>query len=65
MNDRSDIMNKCVMAALVGFAAGVYVGYMKEDELEDFTRQTHKTKRKAIRNMHKAYDTMCDCMDLD
>lgn len=58
-------MNKYVVAAAVGFAAGVYVGFSKDDELEDICRQSRKTKRKAVRKFHKAYDTMCDCMDRD
>jgi len=58
-------MNKCVTAALIGFATGLYVGYQKEDELHDLCRQGQRTKKKAVRKMHKAYDTMCDCMDLD
>lgn len=58
-------MNKCMMVALCSFAAGMYVGYMKEEELHDLCRQGKKTKRKAVRQMHKAYDAMCDCMDVD
>lgn len=58
-------MKQCVMAAVLGFAAGMYVGYMNESELEDWCRKTRKTKRKAMKKMHRAYDTMCDCMDLD
>ena len=58
-------MNKCMFAAVLGFAAGMYVGYMKEDELDDLCRQGRRTKKKAIRKMHKAYDSVCDCMDMD
>ncbi len=58
-------MNKCMITAAIGFMAGVYVGYRNEDELHDLCRKGQRTKRKAVRKMHKAYDTMCDCMDLD
>lgn len=58
-------MNKYVAAVALGFAAGVYVGFSKDDELEDICHQSRKTKRKAVRKLHKAYDTMCDCMDRD
>lgn len=53
------------MVAVISFAAGMYVGYMKEDELEDMCRQGRRTKKKAMKKMHKAYDTVCDCMDMD
>lgn len=56
-------MNKCMITAMLGFAAGLYVGYMKEDEIEHLYRQGRRTKKKAIRKMHKAYDDVCDCMD--
>ena len=58
-------MNKCLMAAVIGFVAGMYVGYRNEDELHDICRQVQRTKRKAARKLHKAYDSMCDCMDMD
>lgn len=58
-------MNKCMMIAVISFAAGMYVGYQKEDELEDMCRQGRRTKKKAMKKMHKAYDTVCDCMDMD
>ena len=55
-------MNKCLMTAVIGF---MYVGYRNEDELHDICRQGQRTKRKAARKLHKAYDSMCDCMDMD
>ena len=58
-------MNMYIVTDMVGFAAGIYVGFSNEDELHDLCRQGQRTKRKAVRKMHKAYDTMCDCMDLD
>ena len=58
-------MNKYMMAALLGFAAGMYIGFEKEDELHELCRQGERTKKKAVRKMHKADDTMCDCMDMD
>lgn len=58
-------MNKYMMVAMMSFAAGIYVGYCKEDELEDLCRQGRRTKKKAMKKMHKAYDTVCDCMDMD
>lgn len=58
-------MNKCMMIAAISFAAGMYVGYRNEDELEEMCRQGRRTKKKAMRRMHKAYDSVCDCMDMD
>lgn len=58
-------MSKTMMIAMVSFAAGIYVGYQKEEELEDFCRAGRKTKKKAMRKMHKAYDDVCDCMNMD
>lgn len=58
-------MKECVMAAMIGFVLGVYVGYQNENELDDLYHQGKRTKRKAMKNMHKAYDRMCDCMDMD
>ena len=58
-------MNKIMMTAVIGFMAGLYVGYHNEDELHDICRQGQRTKRKAARKLHKAYDTMCDCMDIE
>lgn len=54
-----------MMTAVIGFMAGLYVGYHNEDELHDICRQGQRTKRKAARKLHKAYDTMCDCMDME
>lgn len=58
-------MKQCVMAAVLGFALGMYVGYENESELEDLCRKTRKTKRKTMKQVHKAYDNLCDCMDFD
>ena len=44
-------MNKCVVAGLMGLAVGMYIGYRK--------------KKKVMKKMHKTYDHLCDCMDLD
>lgn len=54
-----------MMIAAISFAAGMYVGYRNEDELEEMCRQGRRTKKKAMRRMHKAYDSVCDCMDMD
>lgn len=58
-------MNKCFTVAVISFVAGVYVGFTKEDELEDACRQSRRMKKKTMKKMHKAYDTVCDCMDMD
>lgn len=58
-------MNKCVMSAMLGMAIGIYIGYAKEEELEDICRKSKRSKKKVMKKMHKAYDQVCDCMDMD
>ena len=58
-------MNKYMMVAMMSFAAGIYVGYCQEETLEDLYRKSCRTKKKAVKKMHKAYDSVCDCMHMD
>lgn len=46
-------------------AIGMYIGYTQEEELEDICRQSRRKKKKMMKKVHKAYDQVCDCMDLD
>ena len=39
-------MNKCMFAAMTGLIVGMYLGYTKDDEIEDFCRQSKRAKRK-------------------
>ena len=58
-------MNKCLGAADMGFLMGLYLGYMKDEEIEDLCHQSKKAEKKMKKNYHKAMDQICDCMDLD
>ena len=41
-------MNKIMMTAVIGFMAGLYVGYHNEDELHDICRQGQRTSVKQL-----------------
>lgn len=56
-------MNKCMIAATLGFLVGMYIGYSKEDEINDICRQSKRTKKKMKRQYHKAMNHLMDCMD--
>lgn len=58
-------MNKCVLSAVAGIMLGVYIGYSQEEELEQICRKSKRSKKKMMKKMHHAADTICDCMDLD
>lgn len=58
-------MNKCFVTAMLGFAAGVYIGYTREDELSDACHKSHRQKKKMMKKLHKSYNHLCDCMDND
>lgn len=58
-------MNRCFVAALMGLAAGMYIGYSQEENIDDMCRETRRTKKKVMKNMHETYDHLCDCMDQD
>lgn len=64
-SDGSDTMNKCLMSAILGLAIGVYIGYTQEEELSDVYRKSHRQKKKMMKKLHKSYDHLCDCMDID
>lgn len=50
---------------MLGFAAGVYIGYTREDELSDACHKSHRQKKKMMKKLHKSYNHLCDCMDND
>ncbi|MEG0275277.1 hypothetical protein [Amedibacillus sp. YH-ame10] len=58
-------MNKCMVSAVIGLIAGMYIGYTQEEELSDIYRKSRRQKKKMMKKIHKSYDHMCDCMDLD
>ena len=58
-------MNKCLGAAVMGFLMGLYLGYMKDEEIEDLCHKSKKAEKKMKKNYHKAMVQICDCMDLD
>lgn len=58
-------MKKCMISAIAGFAIGMYLGYSREDEIEDICRQSKKAKKKMKKKYHKAMDQVMDYMDMD
>lgn len=48
-----------------GFVAGMVVGYNQEEELEDLCRKSKRTKKKLMKSVHNARESVCDCLDLD
>ena len=42
-------MNKCLGAAVMGFLMGLYLGYMKDEEIEDLCHQSKKAEKKMKR----------------
>lgn len=58
-------MNKCFISAALGLIVGMYIGYSQEEELDDLCRQSRRKKKKMMKTMHKTYDHLCDCMDID
>lgn len=56
-------MNKYVVSAALGMVVGIYIGYSQEEELEDFCHQSKKTKKRMMKKLHHATDSICDCMD--
>lgn len=40
------------MCLLGGILLGIVLGYQNEEEIDDFTRQTKKAKRKMLRKMN-------------
>lgn len=54
-----------MVSAALGMVLGIYIGYSQEEELENFCHKSKKTKKKMMKKLHHATDTICDCMDLD
>ena len=44
-------MNKCLGAAVMGFLMGLYLGYMKDEEIEDLCHQSKKAEKKMKKNL--------------
>lgn len=58
-------MRKCMLCAALGFAVGIAVGYVREEEISDMCRQSKKTKKRMKKQYHKAMDQFCDCIHMD
>lgn len=58
-------MNKAIFWLGAGILIGTYVGYFNEEELDDMYRKSKKTKKKMMKRMNHACDTVCDYLDLD
>lgn len=58
-------MNKCMLSAAAGLLIGMYIGYSKEDEIEDLCHQSKKAKRRMKKKYQKAMDHVMDYMDID
>ncbi len=58
-------MNKCMFAAMTGLIVGMYLGYTKDDEIEDLCRQSKRAKRKMKKTYHKTMDNLMNYMELD
>ena len=49
-------MSKNVAWMLLGVAVGIFIGYQKEEEIDDLARSTRKAKRKMMRKMYDVRD---------
>lgn len=58
-------MEKSLIYVAAGFVLGLYVGYHKEEEIDDLCRQSKKAKKRMKKKYHKTMDHICDCMDMD
>lgn len=56
-------MNKMIFWLGAGILIGTYVGYCNEEELDDMYRKTKKTKKKMMKKMNHACDTVSDYFD--
>jgi hypothetical protein len=54
-----------MFAAMTGLIVGMYLGYTKDDEIEDFCRQSKRAKRKMKKTYHKTMDNLMNYMELD
>lgn len=57
-------MKKELLILTAGLAAGMYIGYTREDELDDVCRKTKKCRRKMMKKMHHMEDGLCDYLDI-
>lgn len=58
-------MNKCIVAAAFGLVIGMYIGFHEEEEIENLCHKSKRKKKKMMKQFHKTYDHVCDCMDTD
>ena len=56
-------MSKCVLMLGVGLIMGAYLGYANEEEIDEMAHLMHKNQKKMSRKAHRAYRTICSCMD--
>ena len=56
-------MSKCVLMLGVGLIMGAYLGYANEEEIDEMAHLLHKNQKKMSRKAHRAYRTICSCMD--
>ena len=47
----------------VGLIMGAYLGYANEEEIDEMAHLMHKNQKKMSRKAHRAYRTICSCMD--
>lgn len=50
---RKGVISMCskTTCLLTGLALGIMIGYQKENEIDDFTRQLKRSKKKMLRKM--------------
>lgn len=56
-------MKKDLLMLGLGLAAGVYLGYQKEDELEAMYRKSKKARRKMMKKVHAMEDGFSEYLD--
>ena len=53
-------MKKELYAMALGLMAGMYIGYMKESELDTLCYKGKRAKKKMMRKMHQIEDGISD-----
>lgn len=53
-------MNKCLCPLLIGLISGIMIGYFKEDEIDDLSKELKKNKKKLARDYQKMMDQLSD-----
>lgn len=49
-------MNKCAMSVLLGMGLGIMIGYMREEEIDDFCRCSKRMRKNVKKQMHQIQD---------